>query len=103
MTTEQKPAWEQIEELFRRNGASPPPTKLRDELVAHLVAYRAERAGGHAPFIGYAVLNTERGGLVINDDGDQAFVWDDQGEAEDHMREDEADEVRRVRVTILPD
>lgn len=103
MTNPEKPAWEQVLDLFKKHGAPPPPTKLRDELVAHLVAYRAERAGGHAPFLGYAVLNTKRGGLVLNTDEDQAFVWDDQVEAEEHCREGEADEVRRVRVTILPD
>lgn len=34
-----KPAWQRINDLFAKNGLTPPPTRLRDELVAHLTAY----------------------------------------------------------------
>lgn len=97
---DEKPAWQQIVDLFKLNGLGEPPTRLRDELVTHLVAYQEQRKTGFGPFDGYVVLNTRRKGVVLDD---MAFVWDDQVEAEEHMREGEADEVRRVRVTILPE
>jgi hypothetical protein len=96
--SEENPAWKQIVDLFKAHGLAEPPTRLRDELVVHLVAYREQRKSGYGPFDGYAVLNTQRKGVVLDD---MAFVWDDQVEAEEHIREGEADEVRRVRVTII--
>jgi hypothetical protein len=100
---EQKPAWQAIEDLFARHGMASPPTRLRDELVSHLVAHREQRQSGFGPFHGYAVLNTARKGLVFDQGEEQAFVWDDQAAAEEHCREGEADTVRRVCVTILPE
>jgi hypothetical protein len=100
--TEQKPAWQQIVDLFKKHGYEPPPTMLRDELVTHLVAYQEQRKTGYGPFDGYVVLNTRRKAVVFGGD-DREFVWDDQDIAEEHMREGEADEVRRVRVTVLPE
>ena len=99
--TEPKPAWQQIVDLFKQNGLEAPPTRLRDELVTHLVAYQEQRKSGFGPFDGYAVLNTRRKGLVFDQDTD-AFVWDAEDTCHQFMREGEADEVRRVRVTILP-
>lgn len=98
--TDKIPAWQQIVDLFKRNGLEAPPTRLRDELVAHLVAYQEQRRTGFGPFDGFAVLNTRRKGLVYDQDN-FAFAWDDRESAEEHMREGEADEVRRVRVTLL--
>lgn len=34
-----EPAWKRINALFAKHGLNPPPTRLRDELVAHLLAY----------------------------------------------------------------
>lgn len=34
------PAWQEIDRLFQRHGLQPPPYRLRDELVMHLLAYR---------------------------------------------------------------
>jgi hypothetical protein len=99
--TEQKPAWQQIVDLFKKHGLEAPPTRLRDELVAHLVAYQEARKSGYGPFDGWAVLNTARKGLVLAE-GD-AFAWDQNDSAEEHVREGEADVVRRARVTILPE
>lgn len=36
----QKPAWQEINDLFARHGLPAPPTRLRDELVCHLLAFR---------------------------------------------------------------
>lgn len=33
------PAWLRINRLFQKHGLPVPPTRLRDELVAHLLAY----------------------------------------------------------------
>ncbi len=98
----EKPAWQQIVDLFKKNGLEQPPTKLRDELVAHLVAYQEQRRTGFGPFDGFVVLNTKRKGLVYDQDN-LSFAWDDREAAEGHIREGEADVVRRARVTILPD
>lgn len=64
-----KPAWQRINDLFARHGLNPPPTRLRDELVMHLLAHdreecaaRAELSGGHigsdVPTQNYLRLNT---------------------------------------------
>lgn len=39
-----KPAWQEIDELFLKHGQLPPPWRLRDALVTHLLAYRAARS-----------------------------------------------------------
>jgi hypothetical protein len=36
------PAWQEINWLFAKHGLAPPPTRLRDELVAHLIAHRGQ-------------------------------------------------------------
>lgn len=95
----EKPAWQQIVDLFEKNGCAPPPTKLRDELVVHLVAYQETRRTGLGPFNGYVVINGRRKGAVLDD---MAFVWDDQEAAEDQKRDGEDDEVHPVRVFVQP-
>lgn len=56
-------------------------------------------------FQGYVVWNKKRRSMVFADNGmdGTAFVWDHYDEAEKHCREGEADEVRRVRVELLPE
>lgn len=96
---EAKPEWQQIVDLFKKHGLEAPPTRLRDELVTHLVAYQETRRTGLGPFDGYLVINKRRKGAVLDD---MAFVWDDQEAAEEQKREGEDDEVRRVRVFVQP-
>lgn len=96
--SDKTPEWQQIIDLFKKHGLEAPPTKLRDELVIHLVAYQEQRKTGFGPFDGWVVLNTRRKGVVLDED---AFVWDQHDTAEEHKREGEAYEVRRVRVTVL--
>lgn len=43
MSAAEKPAWREIVELFARHGLTPPPTRLRDELVDHLLSHRELR------------------------------------------------------------
>lgn len=39
-----RPAWERINSLFAKHGLLPPPTRLRDELVMHLLAYEKDQS-----------------------------------------------------------
>lgn len=48
------PAWQRIEDLFVRNGLPPPPTRLRDELVIYLIAYRTRLPEGERDMLQFA-------------------------------------------------
>ena len=45
--TSAEPAWSRINGLFEKHNLPPPPTRLRDELTAHLIAH--DRCGGYQP------------------------------------------------------
>jgi hypothetical protein len=49
-----RPAWQHINDLFERNGLAPPPTRLRDELVGYLIAYRTALPEGERDMLQFA-------------------------------------------------
>lgn len=49
MTTPEKPEWEQVLDLFKRYGAPPPPTRLRDEIVVRFAALKELVAAEDGP------------------------------------------------------
>lgn len=52
------------------------------------------------PFYGWVVFNKKRKTLVLEDDT-EAFVWDSQGAAQEHVREGEDDELRYVQISFV--
>lgn len=50
--SERRRAWQRINDLFARHGLQPPPTRLRDELVMHLLAYDREECAARAELSG---------------------------------------------------
>lgn len=52
------------------------------------------------PFYGWVVFNKTRKTMVLEDDT-EAFVWDSQEAAREHMREGHDDEPRYVQISFV--
>lgn len=57
--------------------------------------------GRDGPFFGWIVWNDQRKTMVVDHDT-QAFVWDDESSASEHVRDDvPGDEPRRIQIMFL--